>query len=522
MPQAGKDEIVTQRHRRNFIQFGGARPGNTPKYAGVDTQYMTITGLTVNEQGDIEYQYAPDPFKIGGLRRVASTRGVPDPSEATLQLTEKHGNVPWFHFQSNCPFNVYEFVGTQCNDLTDTVNGWDDYVRIFGGMEISSKDFGAVQDWQEDAQNTVDLATTVASVQTIGKLSFSNKAAATVTLEVADVVFGKQVRCADCGVPNDGTRFIYAVQKGASSPATKPAVVYSTDYGATWTSISVATAANAENIVALDIAGDKLVLLSPSGGTSGASALYVSQINTVTGVPSTTFTKVTPSAFTSAHLMADMFVLSQAEVFFVGADGYIYKSTDVSSDMTLLSAGDATVSNLARIHGNDEAIYAVGASGVVIKSTDRGATFGATTTSAGASGNQAVAVLDQYRAWVGDSAGVLRYTLDGGETWTTKSYTAATPVAIQDIAFATDEVGMIAFTTGATVGRIASTIFGGDRWTDSTASTKRLGTLPTNTTYNRLAFPVSGDPTVNVNTVALGGLGTGTDGALVLGVAARV
>jgi len=521
MPKQGTNEINTQQFSRNFFQQGAARPGNAVRYAGLDTEYMIITGLTVSDKGSVDIQYAPDPVRPGALRRVATTHGQPDPSEATLQLTEKHGKIPWFHYQQYCPFNVYQFAGTQCVDLTDTANGWDNYVRILSNAEVSSKDFGALQAWEDDGQNTVDLSVTLGSVQTVGRLSFGEKATSTVTANVADIVFGKQVRCGDCGVPNDGTRFIYAVQDGISSPATKPAVIYSVDYGATWVSQSVTTAANAETIKAIEIVGNYLVLLSATGGASLASCLYVSQLNTVTGVPSTTYTKVTPAVFNPTNISFDMFALSQSEVFFAAAGGYVYKSTDILNDMTLVSAGDATTVTLQRIHGVEDTIVIVGQSGVVIKSTNRGSTFSVTTTNPGAGSNSAVAVLDQYRYWVGNLSGALYYTLDGGETWTAKTFTAGTPIAVQDIQFASDEVGVLSYTTAGPVARIATTIFGGQSWWDSATTTKRLGTVTAAATYNRVAFPSSGDGTTTINTVALGGLGTGTDGVISLGVAAH-
>lgn len=522
MPKAGQNEIITQRFRRNFVQQGGPRPSNPLAFAGVGTQHMVITALSVPDSGDVTLQHAPDPHQPGGLRTVARTKGVPDPASATFVLTEKANSLPWTHFKQNCPFNVYEAVGGPCSDLSDYSNGWSAYTRVFSYAEISTRDFGALQDWESDDQNTVELSTTLENVYSIGPLSFGLEASSTIAFEVTDVVFGTKVQCGDCGVPNDGTNFIYASVKGASSPATKPAVVYTVNGGSTWSSVSVATAATGEDIKAIGIVGSYLVLLSATGGTASASCLYVSQLNTVTGVPSSTFTKVTPSVFNATNICFDFYVKSQSEVFFVAAGGYVYKSTDVLTDMTLNNGGDTVTDTLARIHGLDEIIYAVGQNGSVIKSTNGGNTWAVTTTLPGAGSNTAVVVLDQFRAWVGNSIGVLYYTIDGGENWSTKSYSGTTPVGIQDIAFATDEVGYITYTTGATVGRIATTWTGGASWVASTSTNTRLGSVPTSTTLNRIALPVSNDPTVNVNTVAVGGLGTSPDGVLLLGVASRL
>lgn len=521
MPKVGQNEINTQQFRRNFIQHGGPRPNAALKFSGLDGQYMIISDLTVNDSGDIEYLRVPDPLIPGALRTVARSRSAPDPDEATLTLLEKRAALPWYHFKQNCAFNVYEMVGSKCVDLSDFNSGWDSYVRVLSYCEVSSKSFGALQAWEDDGQNEAELGVTLATYS-VGALQFGLKAASTITTEVADVVFGKQVRCGDCGIPNDGTAFIYAVQRGVSSPASKPAVIYSTNGGASWSSITISTAANSESVAAIDIVGDKLVVLSTLGGTGAASCLYVSSINSVTGVPSTTFTKVTPTVFNSTNVISDMHVVSPSAVFFVGVGGYIYKSADILSDMTLVSAGDATVSDLKRITGVDQTLYAVGASAAVIVSNDGGTTWTVTTTLPGAATVNAVAVLDPYRAWVGDSAGAVYYTLDGGATWTAKSFTGLTATAVQDIAFATDEVAMIAFTISGPVSRIATTLNGGERWVDSGTTSRRLGSVPSAETINRIAFPTTGDSTVNVNTVAVCGLGSNPDGVLMIGTAARV
>lgn len=522
MPKLTADEIITQRHKRNFIQPGGPLPNASVKYAGQDTQYMSIQGVTINDLGDVSPIYVPDPRVQGGYRAVNRSRTAPDLSEATLVLYEKHGSIPWQLFAQNCPFNIYELTGT-CKDLSDFSNGWSDYVLVYPSALVTSRDLGDRSAWDSDDAQEDSLSLTFGGKPyPVGALTFANKAASSIVTEAKDVVFGTQIRCGDCGVPNDGTRFIYIACTGASSPALKPYVVYSLDGGATWASVSIATAANAEDVVAIDIVGDKLVVASKTGGASSASALYVSNLNTVTGAPSSSFTKVTPSAFTTANTVNDMYVLSTTEVFFAADGGYIYKSADVLSDMTVVDAGSATAQNLSRIHGIDSVIYASGASGAVVKSANRGQSFTATTTSPGSGTNQALFVKDALVAWVGNNAGALYYTLDGGETWTAKGFTGLTAAAIQDIYFATDEVGFVAFTVSGPAARVASTINGGERWVDSSQSTPRLNSVTSAATFNRIAAPMSGEAATDANTVILVGLGTSPDGVASLGTANRV
>jgi len=70
MPKPNSDEIITQKHKRNFIQFGGAGPENVVKYAGQDAQYIAIDGVSLPESGGIDPIFVPDPRRQGAYRLV--------------------------------------------------------------------------------------------------------------------------------------------------------------------------------------------------------------------------------------------------------------------------------------------------------------------------------------------------------------------------------------------------------------------------------------------------------------------
>src|SRR3990172_1312540 len=112
MPKPTADEVVTRvKHKRNYIQFGGALPGNDLRYAGQNAQYMRISGVSVSEYGTI------DPIN------------VPDLPASTITFLEKHGSVPRQLQRMGC-FNVYEYTGA-CKDLSDVIGGWDDYILVY-------------------------------------------------------------------------------------------------------------------------------------------------------------------------------------------------------------------------------------------------------------------------------------------------------------------------------------------------------------------------------------------------------
>ena len=65
MPNITADQIITQKHKRNFLQLGGARPNNPLTYAGQDAQYMAIQGVSLPESGGIDPIWVPNPYRIG-------------------------------------------------------------------------------------------------------------------------------------------------------------------------------------------------------------------------------------------------------------------------------------------------------------------------------------------------------------------------------------------------------------------------------------------------------------------------
>lgn len=515
MPKPGSDEITTNQHRRMFIQFGGPGPNNAVKYAGQDAQYMMLEGVTKPILGGLESIRVPDPNQLKKFRVVGRKASAPDLPTGTLHMLEKHGVLPFQLGEINCPFNVYIPVGS-CKDLSDFLNGWTDFVEIYSLADATSVDMGARTAWEDDNQAEDSLALTLDKIYAIGALSFGEKAATQVDLEVVDVVYGSTVECGDCGPGDDGTKKAYAIVKssGAGSPGFPTELIYTVDGGASWSQVNIAGMGASEDPVAVDIVGNKIVVI-------GSGAYYWATINSKTGVPGA-FTKVT-TGFVAAKNPNDLFVLSPREVFFVGDGGYIYKSTDIAAGVTVVGAGSATTNNLLRIHGNGGEILAtVGASDTVLISVDRGDTFAAPADSSPsglALSIGAVAVKSKFEIWLGTLlSGRVYFTLDGGETWQLKSLSGSGTGNIRDIVFATDEVGYILWDDGATA-YIHTTWDGGANWARNDSGSPRFVSWPVFDRGNRLAVPDAG-PSINSNNLIIGGLaGNGSDGILLIGSA---
>lgn len=501
------DEIITQKHKRNFIQFGGAQPGNPVQYAGQDAQYMFLDGVAAPESGGVDPVFVPDPRKAGRYKLVARSITAPDLPTATLIMHEKHGSIPRQLQRIGCPFTLYELSG-QCKDLSDFLSGWSDYVLIYSGAEVTDKDLGTRTARDSDDPIEDSLSVTLAEIYPVGALGFGAEAATQVDTEIVDIVYGTDISC-NC---TDNTNYIYALAKspGAGSPGLPSELLYSTDGGATWNSQAINGIGASELGLAIDIVGSYLLVL-------GLDAYYIAEINNKTGVPGT-FTKVS-TGFVAAGSPNDVYVASPREVWFAGDGGYIYKSTDITAGVSAVNPGDTTTQNLTRIHGKEETIVAVGAAGTVIKSNNRGVTWITVTTAPSAAALSAIAVISLDAYWVGTATGYAYYTKDGGETWTSKAFSGSGAGAVRDIVFCTEEVGWLAHDTATPTGRLFNTWNGGENWTNAAP---RVLNFPVVDRVNRVAYP-DAHPSIAANNVALACLaGDGFDGTIVLGIAARL
>lgn len=180
-----------------------------------------------------------------------------------------------------------------------------------------------------------------------------------------------------------------------------------------------------------------------------------------------------------------------------------------------MTVADASVANpLATynaIHASSaENAVAVGNGGVIAK-TENGTTWTRVTPFVGVGVNlNCVWVKSATEWWVGTSAGTLYYTLDGGETWTQKSFAGSGSGSVRDIWFATDSVVYMAHSTSTPVGRMLRSTNGGYDWV---VMPEGVGSMPDNDRINAVAA-CSENPDI---VVGVGLAGNGTDGFIVVG-----
>ena len=511
MPPTQSNENLTQNFIRAFTQRGGPSPSNPLTYAGADEQYLMVGDISAPDRGGVN-AINVNSLRVRGLfQRTGVTIDAPDIPSAAITFKQKFGGVPWYKFKLNCPINIYESEGL-CADPSDPINGWSTMNILSRGLS-SDKTYQGRTPFDGSDESLAEVAFSwLGDVYSVGPITLGETASVDVTTEVVDIVYGSLALCSDCGPSNDGTRWVYALQQTAGgSSAVVGKVLYSTDGGATWTASAITGLGVGVLVTAMDIVGQYLVVVAKT-----ENAYYVSQINQATGAPNTTWTKVV-AGFVAAKTPNDLYVETPNRVYFVADGGYIYVSTDILAGVSVLSAAGATTNNLNRIHGAGGTILAVGASNTSLKSTNRGITWTATAASV-TGAHSAIAVLSPQVYWLGtlDTTGKVYSTENGGATWTQLTLGGASLTAIQDIIFATSEVGYIAATRAGPTAVVFGTIFGGRGWSE--AGTSRFPSAPTYGRANRLAFPLVPDNQVAAGNLAAAALaGALVDGAIFIG-----
>lgn len=513
MPPTQSNENLTQTFIRAFTQRGGPLPSVPLLYAGLDEQYLMVGDISRPDRGGVSAINVQDLNVRGLFRRTGVTIDAPDIPSNQLTFKQKFGGVPWYKFYLNCPVNVYESEGL-CGDPSDPLNGWATLSILSRGLSSDKTYTGrAPFDGSDESTGQVNFSW-LGDAYTIGGIPIGEQAAVAVTTEVVDITYYGSAQCSDCGPPNDGTKWIAALQQTAGgSSAVNGVVKYSTDYGATWTDSVITGLSIGSLVTAIAQVGSYLVVLSKT-----ELAYFVAPINTSTGVPGA-WTKV-QTGFVAAKAPNDMHVESPTRVYFVADGGYIYLSTDILAGVTVLNAGSTTTNNLNRIHGAAGVLLTVGASNTILKSINRGVTWAATAGSVtGAHSAVCVNTPQWYEVGTLDTSGKVYWTENGGATWTQRVLPGAALTSVNDIVYPSLECGYICATRTGPVAAIFATTYAGSRWGEN--NTSRLpGNLITFARANRLATPNVSDVMVATNNIAIAGLGGSfTDGIVLLGSA---
>lgn len=484
---------------RVFVIPDGASPANAPEYFG-----LARAGAVAWTQGDITPLRIPSRDTYGQFDTIDRIRGIaglptmPLEVRKTRELSEILQIV-----RKGCPVDIQVHAGA-CKNPTDFNEGWELIMVLESALptEYGTSELGALDADQEAAVlETVPFSGL--DYYEIKPIVAAEQAAAQIVQEIVGVVICDSKTCGECGITSNGCEKIFAVTLSAGgSPGLPAEVIFSQDGGSTWEDTNVTTLGANEDPSDVACAGSNLIVSSEDS----ESVHFAPIVDILNGVE--TWAEVT-SGFVAAHGPRTIFSLGRTFTWLGGAGGYIYFASDITSGVSVQTAGDATVQNINDIQGVDELnLVAVGDSNAVLYTTDGGQTWAAVTGPSVGDNLNAVFMKSRLEWIIGTAAGELWYTRNAGVDWVSKGFPGSGSGTVNDIQFSSNAVGYMAHTTAAAAGRILRTIDGGFSW----YVLPEVGaSMPANDGINKLA--ACND---DKNIVFGGGLGSnGTDGILV-------
>lgn len=488
---------------RVFIIEGGARADRKPSFEA----YTKAGGLEWGV-GDVERIEAPDPEAYGDFIEIGEVIGQVE--RPTISLTSRFAMDIASKLLSmarrRCPGTVHIHFG-QCTDPTS----FNDYTKAIivdpaRPSNYSTEDLGALgSDENAKVDETLDLSGKDA--YEVLPLSVGEKAASLITNEIMDVTIADVKGCGDCADESDGSEKIYAVSKAAGgSPSTPPDVIYTLDKGATWGTSDIDSLSSAQDAVGIRQVGQYLVAISDDVGTTGNLNYVLKTDLDLTG--DETWVGVTTGFVAGKQPRA--ISVAGGVGFIVGNGGYIYKCIDPTAGVEVLDAGGLTSDDLLSVHAlSEDFVVACGNNGIILYTTN-GQDFSALTrfTALGVHFN-AIWAKNTQEWFVVTSSGLMYYTVNGGVTWTAKTFPGSGTGVCYDILFVNSNVGYLAHTNATPKGRILRSTDGGYSWV---VTPERLGLagIPTNQRLTCIAANRH-----DVNFYVAGGLGLSTDGILI-------
>lgn len=486
---------------RVFILNGRARPDHRPLYDSC------LKAMGIDQAlGDVEKIECPDPDARGQFVEIGEIQGAVERPTTSLvgRYPLDEASLLAAMAKARCRHDVQIHFG-KCTDPRD-FNQFTKAV-IYENLKITNygtDDLGALSSDENAAINeTGDIS--AREFYEVLPLGFAERAGDIVTNEAVDVVICSTKSCGDCDDEDEGCEKIYVLTKAAGgSPSTPADIVYSLDKGVTWYARDIDTLTSSEQPDALACLGANIVVVS----SDSLSLHYAAKTGfTATGVP--TWAEVA-TGFVAAKGPNDIWTAG-SKSWIVGDGGYIYTLEDPTAGVTVVDAGVAVTDDLHAIHMLDETFgVAVGNAGSIVK-TENGTVWSAITQFVADSVNlTCVWVKSTKEWWVGTSTGVLYYTLDGGTTWTQKSFPGSGTGVVRDIQFAKESVGFLSHDTTAPRGRLLQTFNGGYDWVVLPQS---VAPFPLSDRMTALAA-CKHDPNF---VVAVGLADNGSDGFVVIG-----
>lgn len=455
---------------RVFLIDGRARPDHQPAY-----QSSLKAGGLSQDFGDITRIEIPSTTEFGKFVEVGIIRGTTD--RVTITLTGRYAldlkSTLLRVARKQCSLDVHINFGS-CTNPSDH-NTFEKKIVIENAFttNYSTEDLGALgSDENAKVDESVDVSGR--DVYELVQVSWASRGGDIVTNEVVDNVICDSPSCGDCQDESDGCEKFFAITLAAGgSPSTPADVVFSLDGGATFQAHDIDSMGNADDPDELDCLGAYLVVVSEDTGS-----LHYALLSEFDGTTDPDFTEVTTGFVAGGEPRAISTEPLGQKAFIAGAGGYIYSLADPTAGVTVLDAGVAHTDQYNAIDAlSDDFAVAVGNSGIIAR-TENGSTWADITSPVGVGVNlNTVAVKSKDEWWIGTSGGQVYYTLDGGTTWTEKTFSGSGSGIVWHIDIVNDTVMYMAHETSGNLGRILRSTNGGYDWV---VVPEGVGSLPLN------------------------------------------
>lgn len=440
---------------RLFLIEDGAGPANAPSYQSL------ARALGVSwAQGDLTPIRIPDPDAYGKFTTLEFQRGQEGLPTLSVESRLTHDVSELLKLvRKGCSFDIQLHMGI-CEDPRDFNGGWDKVIVLETALSTSydTGELGAL-DSDQDAPVNETVALSGRDYYEIKRLVAAELASTEIVQEIVDVSICDSAQCGECGITSNGCEKIFAITLSAGgSPGLAAEVIYSEDAGSTWGETNVTTLAANEDPNAIACVGIYLVVISEDS----ESLHYAALADILDGTE--TWAEVT-TGFVAVKGPLAIFSVSAVFTWIAAEGGYIYFSDDITSSVTVQTAGSITTEDLHAIHGVDEEnLVVVGDNNVVLFTTDGGTTWSSVTGPNVGVNLTAVWMKTDIEWLVGAADGTLWYTRNSGGTWTQKGFPGSGTGVVRDIQFATGAIGYMAHSTATPAGRILRTLDGGFSW----------------------------------------------------------
>lgn len=492
---------------RVWLTVGGSSPGRTPvllplaKAGALRWPGAAATKLEV-----------PDPNQHNEFRVAANI--APARQYPTITAVNRKGDRPSLLLalrRQQCPVTIQIHFG-ECGHPGDFDKGWETIMTVVEGAvatDYTSGDMGAYQSSDRGAiDETITLEGQIAF--DVGKIGFSSKAASESTKPYVGVVVCDAPTCAGlCGSGSDGCQAIFAVtQPLGGSPSASAGVTWTMDDWSTSAQAFV-TALSSATPTGLACAGRNLVVICES-----RASLAYADISDIFA-DDEMWAEVT-TGFVASHGPRAVYAYAPNQIFFVGAGGYIYSSSNIEAGVAVDDEGDTTTEDLNAVHSPDGRVVIVGGDNdTIMLSTDGGQSYSLLNPTGEGDDITTVLALSASELLVGTAGHQLFRSQNGGITWVevtfpgsgtgTKVAKLAIPPGQSTIMYMVDQ-GVSAN------GRVLRSYSGGNSWV--VAPERETMSLPANASLADVAA------CADVNRVyAVGAATGGATGILLRGAA---